>query len=226
LAAVVTVAIVEGLSYLLAYRDTIRSIHILTADGKLLDIQRRELGEAELMASVGEESWSLQFRHAGVTSAIRGRAGLNALRCALALANQDGCTIQEAQAAAQLLSDASTPAEMITQVARQRDARRGEYDSQLADFNRDGRYSGMTRDSRGVVKEPVNTAALLNLPVQVRVALEMAVVAQTEHDARESSDGALAAAWATAELIASISEGLIPQPALEEQLNRLRGTVQ
>jgi hypothetical protein len=216
----VSIWIMQGIA---VYRDSFRTTLVPRPSGRPLEIIGADLKETGLLPT-GPAGWQLHLRSAGGWTLFEGESARRALGVLLPRVNETGARRRTVEGAVAQLVSAASPDAYLHQVAELSRSRTGDYVERLARFNRDGEVTGSAYTYGGRPAGPKDDGALVNLAVEVRLALEMALHEESERRAMEGEMGALTAAWREAEEIAAIADNLLLPPGTQDFIDRHRPT--
>lgn len=175
-----------------AVKDRRLIARIPTNEGEMLTVLGRHVRESRISTDVGgEEGWKLELTHTGGSYALRGRHALHATSLIMPKVNGTGGSRQLVERAMERLEAFDHPEQYMRSAAA---------------FSSHASRAG---DS------------LSKLPVDVRLAMEMAANEESERFALEGEMALLEMAWEEAEEIAAIADNLTLPHDVERQLEEL-----
>lgn len=175
-----------------AVKDRRLIARIPTNEGEMLTVLGRHVRESRIATDVGgEEGWKLELTHTGGSYALRGRHALHATSLIMPKVNGTGGSRQLVERAMERLEAFDHPEQYMRSAAA---------------FSSHASRAG---DS------------LSKLPVDVRLAMEMAANEESERFALEGEMALLEMAWEEAEEIAAIADNLTLPHDVERQLEEL-----
>ncbi len=169
--------------------------HVPRSDGTILTVLGKHLGLAHLTTDIGGDvGWGLELAHLDGADTMRGENALNAVALIMPAINGTGAATAKVNRAIKRLEGHADPLAYLRAAA-----------------------AVSTHASR-----PGNAGSLLKLPVDMRMAIEMAVNEENERFALEGDMALLEMAWEEAEEIAAIADNLTLLPDVIRQLEELR----
>ena len=187
--------LVEGL--LSAYRRRRRIAHVPTEHGGRLVVRGAHLKKAKLVPNSSSDlGWHLAVGHAGGVTTLTDHHALHAAALLMPAVNRSGAKKKHVDAAVKRIEACRDPLEFMTTAAR------------AVPFS-------WSRGSRG-------RQGLLGLPLDTRLAIEMAVNEENERIALEGELALLELAWKEAEEIAAIADTLAIPQDVEQHFEELR----
>jgi hypothetical protein len=166
---------------------------IPTAGSNTLTVHGENLGGIRLRPDLESvEGWSLELSHESGRTVLAGPQAVNATALLSPKVNRTGAPPRSVQQALRLLEALDDPLRYLLAAAHVADA-----------------------------KAPGHKV-LLKLPLEVRLAIEMAANEENERFALEGEMALLELDWKEAEEIAAIADSLLIPPEVEEQLQRMR----
>ena len=176
-------------------------------DGALVDVQRRHARMSALEHAGPDAPLQLRFEHVGGTSLLTGDDAMRIAARLMPTVNRFGGSSAKVQSAVQLLEDSGSPMGVLLQAQQRSGRRRGD-------------EVWGARGKRSQIRKLPGT--LHSLPIEQRLAIEMAVHEESERRAMEGELQLLEQAWREAEEIAKIADDMFTPAAIESRLEELR----
>ena len=189
-------------NFVIAYRNYLRTTYIPRGGQRPFLVFGANIKETDLEPRPGDAQWLLNLRHVSGTVPLVGDRARRAVGVLMARVNEAEASAPTVSRAADVLSAAGGPEAYVAQLAVTSRKRTGDFREQRARFR---------RETGGELTQgwPVDRGALPNLPLEQRLALEMAVHEEEERRAMEEEIGVLESAWREAEEIAAIADDLL-----------------
>jgi hypothetical protein len=169
--------------------------HVPRSDGTILTVLGKHLALAHLTTDVGGDvGWRLELAHLDGADTMRGENALNAVALVMPAINGTGAAAAKVNRAIKRLEGHADPLAYLRAAA-----------------------AVSTHASR-----PGDAGSLLKLPVDMRMAIEMAANEENERFALEGDMALLEMDWEEAEEIAAIADNLTLLPEVVRQLEELR----
>jgi hypothetical protein len=210
--------------------DNARAIQ-LPHNGKLLAVNREELKQTVLVTTDDAQGWGLELKHAWGRLVLRGDDATRATTRLLARANGAGADRVSESRATSLLEERPSLADVMQRIAASAESRTAEHrelvrqamDAEEATArNFSIMESRVQSTSKQAALGHINPASLALMKSTDRLAFEMALHEERERAAMEGELEPLRAAWAEAEQVAAIADGLLVPPEVEGKFEALR----
>jgi len=195
-------------------KKSIGRVHL--PDGSLVDVQRRHARMSALQYGGPDDPLQLRFEHVGGATLLTGDDAMRVAARLMPTVNRFGGSASKVQDAVQLLEQAGSPMGVLLDARSRSGWRAGQKQWGGGRAARDG-----GRDRRARVEKLPGT--LHALPVEQRLAIEMAVHEESERRAMEGELELLEQAWRDAEEVARIADRMFTPDAIESRLDAMRG---
>lgn len=180
---------------------------VTAPNGELLTVQRRHARMSSVVKAVGDEPFMLSVEHTNGTAILEGAEAMRAAAQLLPTVNRFGGSKSAVNEAVSYLEELGSPANTMRRI-------------QVA-YGIKG-ASTAKRSKRGEIQLSKVPGVLHNLPLNQRLALEMALHEEQERRAMQGELAELEKEWRDAESIARISDSMFDSPALEGKLAELK----
>lgn len=180
---------------------------IATADSQMLEVQRRHARMTSVVKPHGDDPFMLRVEHTRGVTLLAGEEAMRAAAQLLPTVNRFGGSKSAVSQAVSYLEDAGGPESTLRRI-------------QIG-YGITG-DSGVKRSKPGEIQIKKLPGVLHNLPLNQRLALEMALHEEQERRAMEGELAELEKVWQEAENIARISDSMFDTPALEHKLAELK----
>ena len=176
-------------------------------NGELLEVQRRHARMSAVVKSVGDEPFMLNVEHTRGTAILTGTDAMRAAAQLLPTVNRFGGSKAAVNEAVAYLDEFGSPANTMQRIQQA-------YGIVGA--------STAKRGKKGEVQLSKVPGVLHNLPLNQRLALEMALHEEQERRAMQGELAELEKEWRDAENVARISDSMFDTPELEGKLAELK----
>jgi hypothetical protein len=210
--------------------DNARAIQV-PHDCKLLAVNREELKQTVLVTTDDAQGWGLELKHAWGRLTLTGDDATRATTRLLARANGAGADRVSVSRATSLLDERPSLADVMQQIAANAQSRTAAHREQIRRALEAEEEAGrnfsiieprVPLSSKQAAMGHINPASLALMQSTERLAFEMALHEERERAAMEGELEPLRAAWAEAEQVAAIADGLLVPPKVEAKLDALR----
>ena len=174
---------------------------------KILEVQRRHARMSSVIKSLPDEPFMLSVEHIQGTTVLTGPDAMRAAAQLLPTVNRFGGSKSAVNEAVSYLEEFGSPGNTMKRIQQA--------------YGITG-MSTAKRSKRGEIQLGKVPGALHNLPLNQRLALEMALHEEQERRAMEGELAELEKEWRDAENIARISDSMFDTPALEGKLAALK----
>ena len=176
-------------------------------DGKLMVVQRKHARMSRVVRPTGAEPFLLNVEHTEGSTLLQGPEAMRAAAQLLPTVNRFGGSKSAVNEAVSYLEQFGGPANTLQRI-------------QLTSGTRDP--SNAERSKSGVLKLSKIPGVLHNLPLNQRLALEMALHEEQERRAMDGELAELEREWREAETIAGISDAMFESPLIDVKLSQLK----
>lgn len=184
---------------------------IASLDGRLLVVQRRHARMSSVVRGTSDEPFLLNIEHTKGSTLLSGPEALRAAAQLLPTVNRFGGSKAEVGAAVTYLEEFGGPERTLQRIQKS-------YGAHVA--------ASVKRSSGGRIKIAKEPGVLHDLPLNQRLALEMALHEEQERRAMAGELAALANEWREAEEIARISDGMFVSTSVEQKLDSLKSSAE
>jgi hypothetical protein len=207
-----------------AARRRRRVATVPTANGGRLVVRGSHAERVGLRSDeAGERGWTLVLPHTRGTAVLEGPEATHAASLVLPAINRGGARKRVVSRAVAQIEEAGDAERFLHAAAREAQRRRRTARHELAPFlERRPPFSLLRRRLAEAVLEPRRAGVLTALPLETRLAVEMAVNEEVERIAMEGDLALLELAWREAEEIAAIADDLLVPEEVESRLRELR----
>jgi hypothetical protein len=185
-------------------------------EGEPLVVERRHARMSRLLKA--DADFGFWLEHTRGRLFLRGDHAARAAQRILPTVNRFGGSARQVQQAVRVLEEAGSPEAVLRAIQARRGAVKAV--AQELPWGYGSETVKVSGNKLGIETEP---GALHWLPVEERLALEMALHEESERRAMEGELAALEAAWREAEEIAQIADDMFTPAVIEARLAALRG---